>query len=136
MRPVDHVLEFEATAGNVVAVMSNTTGETLEILFGEVSVTTDATVANRYIRLALYDASGTFFMDMHAGAAVPASQTGVHIQYLQGIYRETSFIDTALQSPIPTKFTLQSGWSMRCSAFNGVAGDEFSGKFYTREVRE
>lgn len=136
MRPEDLVLSFGDTAGNAVVTLSNTTGETLEILFGAIYLTTDATVANRNVRLALYDPDGTFFMDVHAGAPVTASTTAAHLEYMQGIFRETAFIDGALQVPLPRKATVQSGWSMRATVVNGVAGDTFNGKFYARKVRE
>lgn len=136
MRPIDYTLTFDATAGNVVATVTNGTFETLEILFGEILVTTDATVANRQIRLSLYDPDGALFMSVHPGAAITASLTAVNVGYFQGIYRETSIIDNALQVPLPMKATVQSGWSMKAQLVNGVAGDSFSGKFYAREVRE
>lgn len=135
MRPLDHTFLVAATAGDVVAIIPNTTGESLEVLFGEIVYVADATVANRRIRLSLYDPDGNYFMDVRAGAAITAGLT-VNLDYMQGIFRETSIVDSALQVPLPVKATIQSGWSMHITSSGGVAGDSYTAKFYAREIRE
>lgn len=95
------------------------------VLYGKVLVTTDATVANRYIRLDMRDGNESV-MDFHSGAAIAASQTAQHIGFMQGIFRETAFVDGALQVPIGLDARLLSGWTLRVYAVNGVAGDSIS----------
>jgi hypothetical protein len=117
------VLNGVATAGNVTTNYVVPEGTQRRVLYGQTILTTDATVANRRVILSVLDASGTSIFDLHSGAVVAASQTDQHHEYMQGIFRETSFIGGALQVPIGKDMILSPGWSLRVTVDNGVAGD-------------
>lgn len=118
-----------ATAGNANMDFAVPAQKGYRVCYGQVVLTTDATVANRRVVLSLLDAAGAAVLDSHAGAVVAASQTSQHHEFLQGIYRETSFVGGALQIPIGQDVYLLPGWKLRVAIENGVAGDSFTGKF-------
>lgn len=118
-----------ATAGNVVSTLSPHTGKTGQVVYAQVILTTDATVANRRIIMTVKDAAGNSLIDTHAGAVVPASSTNFHLEFMQGVYRETSFIDDALQVPIPMSLIIPPGGSVSITVQNGQAGDSYTMAF-------
>lgn len=97
---------------------------------------TDATVANRYLGLFVYDGSGAFIMSAHAGAPIAASQTGVRVGILQGVPRETAFVDNTLQMSMPPDLIILPNWSVKFRLKNGVAGDSFSAQALLMEVNK
>lgn len=120
-------ITIPATAGNVAAEVEVPDNMTYELLWGQISLTTDATVADRRVLMALVDPDSNVVFDIHAGASVPASSTNFHHDFMKGIFRETAFISDSIQVPIPFDAILPSGWLMRISIINGVAGDSFEG---------
>lgn len=128
-------LQATATAGNVSKDFTSefTGNKPWQILYGQVVLTTDATVANRRVLLKILDSTGAVVFDTHAGAVVAASATAQHHEFLQGIYRETSFVGSALQVPIGHDFIIPAGWTLRISIENGVAGDSYTAQFMAVE---
>ena len=122
---IQHLLAT-ATAGNVNTDFLVPAASAYRILYGQIVLTTDATVANRRVLVQSIDSDSNVVFDTHAGAVVAASQTSQHHEIMQGIYRETSFIGSSLQVPIPIDFVLDAGWSLRVSIENGVAGDSYT----------
>jgi len=116
-----------ATAGNAVSTYTVPAGKPLKFLYGHVRLTTDVTVANRRVSVAVYNNDGTpvLIYDEVAGAVVPASQTSQHISLVQGIFRETSFVGGAVQLALPKDLYLLPGWTFRISVQAGAAGDSF-----------
>lgn len=129
------LLTGAATAGNANMEFLVPAQKQYKLLYGAVRLTTDATVANRRVLLGVFDDAGTpaLVFDVHSGAVVVASQTDVHHGFMQGIYRETAFIDNALQVPIGRELILLPGWLLRVWIQNGVAGDSYTGKFMIDE---
>jgi hypothetical protein len=120
------VLTGAATAGNANMDFVVPVNVRWRILYGKVLITTDAIVANRFIRMDMLNQAGASIMDFHAGTAVTASQTSQHCGFMQGIYRETAFVDSALQVPLGHDARLLSLWTLRVYVGGGVAGDSFS----------
>lgn len=120
-------IPIAATAGNVDTDIVVPDGVTYEFLWGQIKLTTDATVANRWVRIASLDTGGDNALCLCAGAAVTASETDQLCAYIQGIYRETSFINNVIQVPIASDHILPSGFTLRPFIENGVAGDSYSG---------
>lgn len=119
-----------ATAGNVVTSFSPRTGKSMSVLYGQVVLTTDATVANRRVVFSIVSDDGsTVVSDFHSGAVVPASSTAFHHEFMQGIFRETSFIGDAIQVPIPINCKVPNGWTIKVTVENGVAGDSYTTQF-------
>lgn len=106
------------------------------ILYGQIILTTDATVANRQLAFGIYDDAGTpaLIFDTHAGATVPASQT-VHFELMPGIYRETAIVAGSLQVPIPDPGQVRGGWTIRSRlSSGGQAGDSFRMKLVVEPI--
>lgn len=129
------LLTGAATAGNANMDFVVPAQKQYRLCYGHVTLTTDATVANRRLVLGIYDDAGTpaLVFDTHAGAVVAASQTAAHHELMQGIYRETAFVGNALQVPIGKDVILLPGWTLRVSIDAGVVGDSFTGKFLVDE---
>jgi hypothetical protein len=67
--------------------------------------TSDATVGNRRIRAAIYNSADQIVWDSHSGA-VQAASVEYHYEWMPGIFRETSFIDSSIQVPFPAEMEL------------------------------
>lgn len=100
-------------------------GAQYRVLYGMSKLTTDATAANRWMRLGIIDPGAKTIICLCAGASVPASQSDQWCSYLQGVYRETSFINGVLQVPIANNLVVPAGYTIRVFVGNGVAGDSF-----------
>ena len=121
------VTQLPATAGNVPFTYTVPEGAKQKFLYGHIKLTTNATVADRRVIVSLYDSADVLINDIHAGAVVAASQTNVHHDLMQGVYRETAFISNTLQVPVPIDWIALSGYKFVVSIENGQAGDSFSG---------
>ena len=82
-----------------------------QISWVHVGYTSSATVGNRQIRLAILTPADVSIFDTHAGA-VQAASIGRHYLFMQGIYRETSFIDEEIQVSIPIDVVIPSGYKL------------------------
>ena len=122
-----------ATAGNANADITAPDDIMYKVLYGQIVLVTDATVANRRVLIQVIDASSNVIFDVHAGAVQAASLT-YHYEAMQGVYRETSVAGLALQFPMPKDFIIPEGYSLRIDVENGVAGDSYTGDFIIDEV--
>lgn len=128
-------LSATGVAGNANSDFVVEDGNLNRILYGQVVLTTDATVANRRVRLQAIDDGSNVVFDSDAGAVVPASETNQKHDYMQSVTRETAFVENALQVPIPEEFVLLPGWTLRTSIVNGVAGDSYEVNFIADEAQ-
>jgi len=112
-------------AGNVTTSIIVGAEEFRTFLYGQLVLTTDGTVANRRVIFSLTDDSDNVILDSHAGAVVTASQSDMHHEFMQGIFRETSFVGSAIQMPIPIDTIIPTGYKIKLSVENGVAGDSY-----------
>lgn len=126
--------DVPATAGNVSYTYTVPDGRNQQLVNGHIKLTTDATVANRRLTISLKDAANNLINDIHAGAVVAASQTDQHHELMQGVYRETAFIASTLQVPIPIDWVAPAGYKFVVSVDAGVAGDSFSGNLMFKDV--
>jgi len=115
-----------AVAGNVETQFTTPDNTQRRFLFGNLLLTTDATVADRWVRLHLSDDAGNNILCLCAGNSVAASQTDQRFSYLQGVYREASFINGVIQVPIAKDLILPPGYRLDVLIENGVAGDAYS----------
>jgi hypothetical protein len=114
-----------SVAGNDVTTITAKDTQAITLLYGQISLTTDATVANRRVVIGVYDDSGNLIIDIHSGAVVAASASAQHHELMQGVYRETSFVGGALQVPIPDDLIIPPQYSLKITVENGVAGDSY-----------
>lgn len=131
-------LSIAATAGNVATTLTiptlqpNTASQ--QLLYGQIVLSTDGTVADRRVVLQVLDTSDNVIIDFHSGAVVAASQTSQHHEFMQGIYRETSFVGAALQVPISAGLELKQGWKLKVTVTSGVSGDSYSGHLVVKTI--
>lgn len=130
------LLQSAATAGNVDTDHVVPSGAQRKVLYGQVTLTTDATVANRRVVLQVLDDTDAVIYDTHAGAVVAASAADQHHEFMQGIFRETSFIGNALQVPIGADMVMIEGWTLRITIENAVAGDSYTSTFVVSDIHE
>lgn len=116
-------------AGNSTVTINVPAGATWKFLYGAMKVTTDSTVANRWARIRIRDLSAQDVMCLCSGKSIPASQLEQWLSFMQGVYRETTFINGVLQVPIPADLVIPGGFSMLLFVENGVAGDSFEYDF-------
>ena len=113
-------------AGNVTTSIVVPENEIRTPMYGQVILTTDATVASRRAIIRVINESSVNIFDSHSGAVVTASTADQHHEFMQGIFRETTFIGNAIQVPIPNNFVIPPGFSLQFLIENGVAGDSYS----------
>lgn len=122
------IIEFEATgvAGDVDTTYTVPANTTWRVLYGYVKLTTDATVANRWVRVGLFSADGTSKKLCNcSGKEVAASSSNQEHAFMQGIYRETSFINGLIQVPLGQDAIVTAGQKVVTTIENGVAGDSY-----------
>ena len=103
---------YDATADDSDKSFTVPDGEMWKIIYANVGLTTSATVGNRQLRLSITDPKGNAAIYISAGSVQAASLTRNYV-FLQGIYRETSFVDSMIQVPIPIDMYLPSGSTIR-----------------------
>lgn len=113
-------------AGNANSDYTPTNKRMIVPIMAQVVLTTDATVANRRVLMQILDTSSNVVVDVHAGAVVAASQSNQHHEFMQGVYRETSFVGSALQVPMPRNMVIPDGYTLRFKIENGQAGDSYN----------
>lgn len=113
----------------------NNSDKTLTVPDGEmwhlnsvfITLVTSPVVGNRQIVIAVMNADDVVVGRISAGAAQAASTTR-HYLGMQGTYRETAFINTDIQLPIPADAFLPAGFKLRVydSAAIAPSGDDMS----------
>jgi len=127
---------YDATANDSDKTFTVPLNEQWRITWAHVILVTTATVGNRQVNLVVKDSSGNVAIDVSAGAVQAASLTR-HYSYMQGIFRETAFVDAELEVPLPVDLYLLPGWSLtfKDSAAIAAAADDMTISFqYKRMV--
>lgn len=121
---------YDATANDSDKSFTVPDGEMWKLLHGNVILVTSATVGNRQIRFTVTDQDGNIVGYIPAGAVQAASTTRSY-GFMQGIYRETAFVDTMIQVPIPIDLYLPSGSTVRFHDFAAIdaAADDMTVSF-------
>lgn len=129
-------ISIAATAGNVATNLSPTAGYRWEILYGEITLVNDATVANRSVYIEPQLSTGT---EVTAGfyntTAYTAGQTR-RIKFGQHLDR---IIDISILNT--NSFASIKGWviegtdRLNITINNGQAGDSYSGSVTVYEIK-
>ena len=121
---------FDDTANDSDKSFTVPAGEMWKLMYANAKLVTTATVGNRQLRFAVTDPNGNEVGYISAGAVQAASLTRSY-GFLQGIYRETAFIDGMLQIPIPMDLYLPAGSTIRFydSAAIAAAADDMTVAF-------
>ena len=83
------------------------------LLYAHCTLVTDNSGSARRIIMEVTKADNSRVFDTHAGATVAANvSTPQHHEFMQGVYRESSFIDNAIQVPFPKDCILLPGWKL------------------------
>jgi hypothetical protein len=94
-------------------------GEMWRVLSACVSLATTATVGNRLMCIQVLNEAGAQIKRLVPGN-VQAASTTVFYCFLQGIYRETSVVNGAIEGPIPIDFYVLPGNTIRFCDINAV----------------
>ena len=126
------IIKIAATAGNVITNLSPGSGKRWLVLFGDLTLVCDATVATRYMQLSTTD--GTNLTQSFPGLAPVASETK-NISYNQTVEHLTAVAVTAdAHVAIGNNIILEGADQLRITINAGVAGDSYSGFFVVLEV--
>lgn len=92
-----------------------------------ITLVTSAAVGNRQIVIEALNEAGAIVGRMSAGA-VQAASTTRYYSIMQGIYRETAFVNNDIQIPLPVDTYLPAGYSLRVydSAAIAAAADDMT----------
>ncbi len=112
--------QFDDTANDSDKSFTVPTNELWFLNWLHVIYVSSGDVGNRQLLLEVNDADGNTLIDQHAGAVQAASQTR-HYGFLQGIYRETTFVDNSLQVSMPKDLYLGPGYVLRVYDDEAVA---------------
>jgi len=133
MRPIIKKLILGATAGNVVGVLTNDTKMDLELLFGEVITTTDATVASRLVNIDVCLADGTVEYGIRGVVANTASLV-TRNQFIQAVSREAALGNGSVIVGIPERLVIPGGGTLKIAIVAGVATDTYTARFTAKEA--
>lgn len=122
--------KYDATANDSDKSWTVPDNEQWRICHAHVTLVSSATVGNRIVTMSISDASGNALTDLVAGVVQAASVTR-HYCFLQGIFRETAFVNSELQVPLPIDCWLNPGWTIRVydSAAVDAAADDMTVSF-------
>lgn len=99
---------------------TNSTSDHLKVESLAVRYTSDANAGNRQIRMYLLSDEDVEARDTHAGA-VQAASVDRHYDFSTGIFRETAFVDGAIQVPFPFSFYIPPGWKLKVADASDVS---------------
>jgi len=130
------IISISATAGNVVTEISPGAGRRMIILGGRISLTTDATVADRYVAPDIKDGNNNILVSIPKNStAITASSSGtvnLGLFFTDGI--AVSGRDSAT---IPLPFWILVGTDkFTITIQNGTIGDSYSGYVVVLEANE
>lgn len=104
--------KYDATVNDSDKTWTVPDDTTWELRWAHAVLVSTATVGSRRLRLVVTDGNDVEQLDIHAGATQAASLTR-HYLMGQGVYRETSFVDTEIHVPIAHDLILHPGWKLR-----------------------
>lgn len=126
-------ITIAATAGNVVSNSSPGTGKRWLVLYGRITVVSDATAANRYPQTYLTDGTNQLVSLGRNSTAFTASETKV-LSYRSGSGTGINVTVNHALVTLPVPCVLEGADQFRISILGGVAGDSFSGFLRVLEV--
>lgn len=115
--PLHHI--FDATENDSSKTWTVPDKQVWKINWAQILLTSTDTVGDRHVRMELFDSDDNLLIDVHAGAVQAASLTRRYA-FLQGIYRETAFVDDEIQVPIPQDLWIESGYKLTFEDVNEV----------------
>jgi hypothetical protein len=87
--------------------------EDMELNVVHATMTTTATVGNRFLAVTITDALGTVITHSHSAAPQTASQAGFHTEFYQGVPRETTFVNGITQQTLPLGLVVPAGGQVK-----------------------
>ena len=120
------------TAGNVITNLNPGVGKRWNVMFGEITLITDGTAANRYVRALFSDAAGnTLYRILNTGVAITANTT-ISVEFgKQHILRGSDGVTH--NTSLPNDAIIEGTDLFKIYIANGQAGDSYSGRFVVME---
>jgi hypothetical protein len=103
---------FDATANDSNKSWVVPDGEMWELNWAHVILASTATVGNRVVCIDVLDEDGNILLDLPSAVVQAASATN-HYAFFQGIFRESAFVLSSLQVPIPRSLMLKAGYTLK-----------------------
>jgi hypothetical protein len=130
------VLLSDATANDSNKSFEVPVGYIYEILYGQVTLVTSATAGNRQMVIQILDDDDVEVATIRAGA-VQAASTTRYYEFVQGVPRETSFIDESINVAIPDEFIALPEYTVVIKDTDAIdaAADDMTVKLMVRKVR-
>lgn len=130
------VLLSDADANDSNKSFTVPTGFIYEVLYGQVTLATSGTAGNRQMVIQILDDSAVEVATIRAGA-VQAASTTRYYEFVQGVPRETSFVDESINVAIPDEFIALPGYSIVIKDIDAIdaAADDMTVKLMVRKVR-
>lgn len=130
------VLLTDTTANDSNKSFTVPTGYIYEILYGQITLVTSATAGNRQLVIQILDDDDVEVATIRAGA-VQAASTTRYYEFVQGVPRETSFIDESINIAIPDEFIALPGYDIVIKDIDAVdaAADDMTVQLMVRKVR-
>ena len=121
---------FDDTANDSNKSWTVPDGEQWRLLRAHVIYVSSSDAGDRQMVIQVDDDSGNLLGHLVAGS-VQAASLSRHYTFLQGIYRETTFVNAELQVPIPQDLYLQSGYvlTFKDDAAIAAAADDMTVAF-------
>lgn len=116
---------YDATLNDSDKTFTVPSGELWKINNAHVSLVTTAAVGNRHMVIEVSDDEGALMGRVSAGAVQAASATRYY-SIMQGTYRESAFVNTDIQIPMPADLYVKAGYTIRVydSAAIAAAADD------------
>lgn len=103
---------------------TNTSGQAQQLLAAVATLTTDATVANRFAKVEIADAAGNILFIVQDQSATTASET-LNVNAFQGATQQNSGVGTAML-PLPLNMMVPAGGQVLLSGVAGGSADQWS----------
>lgn len=112
------------------------TGYIYEILYGQITMVTSGTAGNRQMVIQILDDEDVEVATIRAGA-VQAASTTRYYEFVQGVPRETSFVDDSINVAIPDEFIALPGYDIVIKDIDAIAAttDDMTVQLMVRKVR-
>lgn len=107
----------------------------VQVLWAHIVWTSSAAVGNRRIRISMIEtSSGIEWLDSHSGQQQAASLVR-HYLFIQGVTRESNFVDIEIIGAMPVDFFITEGFAFRIEdAANISTADTFTALVQTRAI--
>jgi len=123
-----------ATAGNVVTQKSPSANKVWKILYGVITLVTDATVANRYIEPIISNGDSVHYTEFLKSNAITASQTRNLMLNTGAVLTGAIAAANSFHVSLGDTLIINENMAFEIEIAGGQAGDSYSGYIVVQEI--